>query len=169
MKSKFTWLGIIALGLILIGMPPLYAQEMEPSPEEVAYQKAMQYRMADLEEIAAYRDAVMDEIVGTWSVDANGWEEQFSINIRMADDSKLLALRNAVSFDEVIAIFEGDTLEHLGDTDKDLVYTPVTPCKIVDTRYGGGGFISAGSTRYYQTYGSLSTQSGRQLLYFTAR
>ena len=116
--------------------------------------------MDDLEEIAANRDAVMDEIVGTWSADANEWEEQFSINVRMADDSKLLALRNAVSFDEVIAILDGNTPEHLGDTDRDLVYTPVTPCKIVDTRYGGGGFIFANSTRNYQTYGNLGFQGG---------
>ena len=160
MKTKIYLIGIVVFGLILLGMPPLYAQEMEPSPEEVAYQKAMQYRMADLDEIAANRDAVMDEIVATWSADANGWEEQFSINVSMADDSKLLALRNAESFDEVITILDGNTPEHLGDTDKDLVYTPVTPCKIVDTRAGGGGFIPAGSTRNYQTYGNLGGQGG---------
>lgn len=160
MKPKFTWLSIITLGLILIGMPLLYAEEEEPSQADVAYQEAVQDRMADLEEIAANRDAVMEEIVGTWSADANGWQEQFSINVSMADDSKLLALRNAVSFDEVITILDGNTPELLGDPSADLVYTPVTPCKIVDTRSGGGGFISAGSTRHYQTYGPLGAQGG---------
>jgi hypothetical protein len=53
-----------------------------------------------------------------------------------------------------------DDLEAFGDIYEDLVYTPVNPCKIVDTRYGGGGFISAGSTRYYKVYGSLSLQGG---------
>ena len=143
MKSKFEWFGIMVLGLILIGTPTLYAGEM-----------------ADLEGIAANRDAVMDEIIGTWSADTYGWEDKFSINVRLADDSKLLALKNAVNYDEVIAILDGDMSEHLGDASADLVYTPITPCIIVDTRSGGGGFISAGSTRNYQTYGNLASQGG---------
>lgn len=147
MKSKFIWFSVIMFGLMMIFSAPFYAQEVESSP-------------ADLAEIAANRDAVMDEIVETWSAEAEGWEEQFGINVSMADDNKLLALRNAVDFDEVIAILDSDMLEHLGDTSSDLVYTPVTPCKIVDTRYGGGGFIAAGSTRNYQTYGSLGFQGG---------
>jgi len=36
--------------------------------------------------------------------------------------------------------------EVLGDVGKDVVYTPVTPCRIVDTRYGAGGTLNAGDT-----------------------
>ena len=67
MKTKFKWIGIIALGLFLLGMPPLYAGDLESSPADVAYEMAVEDRVADLEEIAANRDAVMDEIVATWS------------------------------------------------------------------------------------------------------
>ena len=105
MKTKFKWIGIIALGLFLLGMPPLYAGDLESSPADVAYEMAVEDRTADLEEVAANRGAVMDEIVATWSADANGWEEQLSILVGQADDSKLLALRNAESFDNVGRIF----------------------------------------------------------------
>jgi len=142
-QLKFTWIGIIVLGLALLASPLAYAN--------------------DLAEIAANREVVIDEIVGTWSVDAKGWEEQFGINVSQADDSKLLALRNAESFDEVVAILSSENLGipmALGDPDKDMVYTPVTPCRIVDTRVGGGGFISAFRTRGYNVYGNLAAQGG---------
>ena len=50
--------------------------------------------------------------------------------------------------------------EQLGSTTEDLVYTPVNPCVIVDTRYGGEGFISAWETRNYKVYGNLGSQGG---------
>lgn len=41
----------------------------------------------------------------------------------------------------------------LGDSQADLVYTPVTPCRIIDTRVAGGQ-ITAGSTRDFRVTGS---------------
>lgn len=40
------------------------------------------------------------------------------------------------------------------DLDKDLVYTPVTPCRIVDTRATGAGAIGAGGTRSFAAIAS---------------
>lgn len=37
----------------------------------------------------------------------------------------------------------------LGDLNADLVYTPITPCRIADTRVTGGGPITAGGTRSF--------------------
>jgi hypothetical protein len=55
MKSKFIWFSIMVFGATLLGMPPLYAGDVEESlsPADVAYEEAVRYRMADLEEIAA--------------------------------------------------------------------------------------------------------------------
>jgi hypothetical protein len=48
----------------------------------------------------------------------------------------------------------------LGSTQADLVYTPVTPCRIIDTRLNGGP-IAAGSTRSFDVAGTnLSSQGG---------
>jgi hypothetical protein len=41
----------------------------------------------------------------------------------------------------------------LGSTQADLVYTPVTPCRIIDTRLGGGA-IAAGTTRNFVVSGT---------------
>ena len=44
-----------------------------------------------------------------------------------------------------------------------LVYSPVTPCRIVDTRIGGGGVLSPGQRREYFVYGppgDIATQGG---------
>jgi len=40
-----------------------------------------------------------------------------------------------------------------------LGYTAVDPCRIVDTRYGIGGSMSAGETRDFKTYGDISSQT----------
>src|SRR5262249_57033096 len=51
----------------------------------------------------------------------------------------------------------------LGDSTDDLVYTPVTPCRILDTRNFGGAFAGGGETRSYHAYltsGTFATQGG---------
>ena len=53
-------------------------------------------------------------------------------------------------------------LSILGDTQADLVYTPVTPCRIIDTRLAVG-IIAAGATRNYfvtDVAGSFALQGG---------
>ena len=51
----------------------------------------------------------------------------------------------------------------LGDVRADLVYTPVTPCRIVDTRLGAGGILNLGDTRNWLASnpgGTFATQGG---------
>ena len=48
----------------------------------------------------------------------------------------------------------------VGDSTVDYTYTPVTPCRIVDTRRGGGGVFSPGQSREYFVYGSVGAQGG---------
>src|SRR5262249_19205551 len=51
----------------------------------------------------------------------------------------------------------------LGDAGVDLVYTPVVPCRIVDTRSVGGAFAAGGPTRNYRAYltsGTFTVQGG---------
>jgi hypothetical protein len=47
----------------------------------------------------------------------------------------------------------------LGDSGADLVYTPVTPCRIIDTRFAGGP-IAAGFTRAFKVTGNTTSQGG---------
>jgi hypothetical protein len=46
-----------------------------------------------------------------------------------------------------------------GDLDKDLVYTPLQPCRIVDTRNTAAGAIAAGTTRSFVAVNSSSFAS----------
>ncbi|HXK11355.1 MAG TPA: hypothetical protein VMT70_17050, partial [Vicinamibacteria bacterium] len=48
---------------------------------------------------------------------------------------------------------------NLGDTALDLVYTPVTPCRIIDTRLAGGP-IPANTTRDFKVTGDTTSQGG---------
>jgi outer membrane lipoprotein-sorting protein len=49
---------------------------------------------------------------------------------------------------------------NLGDSQADLVYTPVAPCRIIDTRLAGGP-ITGGTTRSFRVTGTnLSAQGG---------
>jgi hypothetical protein len=48
----------------------------------------------------------------------------------------------------------------LGDTTDDLVYTPITPCRIVDTRAAVAGVIAAGTTRTFDVDGASFTSQG---------
>jgi hypothetical protein len=49
---------------------------------------------------------------------------------------------------------------NLGDSQADLVYTPVVPCRIIDTRFAGGK-IPAGGTRSFRVTGvNFSSQGG---------
>ncbi|HJX28508.1 MAG TPA: hypothetical protein VJ885_11380 [Thermoanaerobaculia bacterium] len=45
------------------------------------------------------------------------------------------------------------TANAVGDADSDLLYVPVAPCRIIDTRLGGGK-IAAGSTRAFRVAGT---------------
>jgi hypothetical protein len=51
--------------------------------------------------------------------------------------------------------------QNLGDSFADLVYTPLSPCRIIDTRLGGG-ILAGGSTRSFFVKGTngFETQGG---------
>jgi hypothetical protein len=51
------------------------------------------------------------------------------------------------------------TPSKLGDLPRDLVYTPIAPCRIVDTRSTPAGPISAGATRSFVAFNSSSFSS----------
>ncbi len=44
--------------------------------------------------------------------------------------------------------------------EKDLLYTPVTPCRVVDTRKTSAGIIDANTQRNFSVYGSVGGQGG---------
>jgi len=62
-------------------------------------------------------------------------------------DGLLAVMKSAESASSVVLAKPAG--KALGDVGADVVYTPVTPCRIVDTRSGAGGTLNAGDTRHW--------------------
>ena len=64
-------------------------------------------------------------------------------------------------YQEILQQSLSDKAGDLGDIAGDLVYTPVTPCRIVDTRLAAAGVIIGNTTRTFDMDGTnFSTQGG---------
>jgi hypothetical protein len=48
----------------------------------------------------------------------------------------------------------------IGSLSSDLVFTPITPCRIVDTRFAPAGQVMAGSTRIFKAWAANYTTQG---------
>ena len=97
--------------------------------------------------IAADRYSTITAIVAIWEAQlgvSEGWEREFTAALNGASDAQLADIQNATSYDAVRAILQGRNApvqlegvtgtEALGSLTSDLVFTPVVPCRIFDTR-----------------------------------
>lgn len=93
--------------------------------------------------------------------------EQLAGMLKNATITQLQAAREAQDANILNVILGGtnsdpNLAQRVGDTDKDYSFTPITPCRIIDTRISGGIFL-ANDTREFNIYGSggvLETQGG---------
>ncbi len=126
------------------------------------------------------RATVVERIVGEWSArlatsNAGITPAQLRQILSGLRSDHLLAASLAGSVEGLRDVVSGalvrrdakisPTLKHtksLGDTTDDLVYTPVVPCRIVDTRAGGGGVFLPGNQRDWLAYspGGFAAQGG---------
>src|SRR5512140_1672512 len=124
------------------------------------------------------RATIVDRIVSEWGsafAEANNGlsvEQLRHVLAGMRSDYLLAAsiagsldgLRNVVT-SSLIGASPGKNAvaKALGDTADDLVYTPVTPCRILDPRSGGGGTVTAGAQRNWlasNPAGTFAAQGG---------
>lgn len=120
------------------------------------------------------RGELAQDIVDRWSpyVERSygamgaGWDERIQGTLEAADISNLELAASATSFEQMNAALLGTgggagTVAansapdvqpmSLGSPGSDLVYTPLNPCRIVDTRVVGGP-ITANGTRSFKSY-----------------
>jgi hypothetical protein len=119
-------------------------------------------RARELAAISADRDRVVREIVDQWrsslrpanpSLNDDGGLAELHGSLSVAPPEALLAAREAQSYEAVlaaigarrqpvvVALEPGQVIPNtLGSTSADLVFTPITPCRIVDTRLATGGW-----------------------------
>ena len=186
MKSSFshampTQVAILVL-LATIAIPNALCQQArslldaQEAAQRAQYQEKLQQILADK---AGYAAA----IVRRWenSARASGrWDENASSDLQAAlmklQPDNLLAASEASSYESMMAVLAtgrpGRTIlsdpklqtplpEALGDSTGDTVFTPITPCRIVDTRFGAAGAIAANTTRPFDMDGTnFSTQGG---------
>ena len=124
---------VSALGLVLVAATPLMPQD----PQEGADKLALAESVIAREEAAS--------------------ERAFDPTFR-AKAKELLATRPLA--DLVSQTGDGGLgLSSLGDSQADLVYTPVTPCRIIDTRLAGGT-LAPGLPRSFKVTGDTTFQGG---------
>jgi hypothetical protein len=126
---------------------------------------------------ASDRYSTISGIVAVWEANLGGgdaWVEEFTEALNAASDAQLSGIENAGSYDDVRAILLGGAVsslegvtgtEALGDLDQDLVYSPVFPCRIFDTRNIGGVGLGTppinNQPNDYHVYGDAATMTAQ--------
>ncbi|MFY2764480.1 hypothetical protein [Arenimonas sp. MALMAid1274] len=106
----------------------------------------------------------------TYGKNSDGWSERMRSTLRSADLANLELAASADSFRAMNAALlggakafadSGDAPSSLGQPGEDLVYTPVAPCRLVDTRIIGGPIV-ANTTRSFVAHsaGGFASQGG---------
>lgn len=158
----------LTLALAMGASMTIYAQNPHISPNaqlSVQHQEALQQVIEDK---ASYASS----IVSRWEETARTsgkWDASYTSDLYIAlmklTPDNLLAAGEATSFEGMMtALATGHSAaispNSLGDIADDMVYTPVTPCRIVDTR-NAGGIIAANTSRAFDVDGSsFGTQGG---------
>jgi hypothetical protein len=114
-----------------------------------------------------------------------GWAEDFRGALAAAAADRLAEVSEAQTYDEVRVLLAGKgvqarigvvsfsqtltpqglpsklvTPQALGDTSTDLVFYPVEPCRIMDTRLSAAGYIAANGTRTFYVNTNIASQGG---------
>lgn len=104
------------------------------------------------------REGLVRQIVARWSghvdrhygIGAEAWATEMAPAFADASLQELRAAAAADDFEDmntlVLGMVPRDATHALGDETADLVYIPVTPCRLFDTRVAGGA-IAAGTVR----------------------
>ncbi|MGN6153028.1 MAG: hypothetical protein ACTHOH_13630 [Lysobacteraceae bacterium] len=109
------------------------------------------------------RGELASDIVKTWSAEAGArhkvspqaWSAQMTTTLRQVDMANLERAAGAPTLDGMQAALLGASTARragaptkLGAPGADLVYTPLAPCRIVDTRLAGGPIATSGSRSF---------------------
>ncbi len=183
MRTKWTqglgkWPGMVVFGIVwcvthFMVTCPVAAQDGHATQN----QQPTKEHVARLAAIHADRQNVIQTLAQTWATTTSETVEVLVEKLGSLRTDQLLAIQDASTLDQIKRIMlghrpgDGDVVADLksqaveplalGDDDEDLVFTPVTPCRIVDTRFAPGGAIPANSTRNFRVYGDASVMANQ--------
>lgn len=117
-------------------------------------QRAQAAYQADLQRQAIARDkpAFVAALISRWSAEIGNGEKgrpELETAFLAANPEKLLKMSQAETWDAVVAIALGFDPTNFGGQTNDLVFTPLTPCRVFDSRSGTGvwaGPYASGTT-----------------------
>ncbi len=174
-SKKRYWFCAIVLGVMSLGVHPVAAQSTEENATDAAASAARPRQLERLNRISADFDNVVKTLAQKWTDPSGENESALARTFGTLSPSQLLAIQDAVNLDDVRLIATGQEPDDadlltaleaspvepltLGSLDRDFVYTPVTPCRTVDTRIAGG-FIGAGLARTFVVHGAVVGQGG---------
>ncbi len=144
-RRRCVWLCSVIVGVACLAIQPVAQAQQQP--------------LERLAAIDADRDNVIYRLASQWSGQADESTDVLVATFSGLTSEQLLAIQDADNMDQIKLIVSGqepgDTTYltaltnpspeplTLGDLDKDFVYTPVSPCRIVDTRLTAAGPIPA--------------------------
>lgn len=114
----------------------------------------------------ALREQTEANILSIFGPQIEGGGDQLGSTLKRATPGQITAIMGAPDVATVDSILRGDTSNdftlgaRVGDSDKDYSFTPVTPCRVLDTRSVGGQFIQ-NETREYYIHGDASRISAQ--------
>jgi hypothetical protein len=137
-----------------------------PDKDGVEYTEKLRRVTEDKATVAA-------EIVSRWENDARAsgrWDVNYAQDLfgslMKLQPSNMVAASQATSYQGLMSVLmtgretKAVTAKSLGEFGVDTVYTPITPCRIVDTRSATAGFLAVNVIRTFDVDGSNFTAQG---------
>jgi hypothetical protein len=144
-RSISTSVTFLGLALALAIAPVVRAQESPRLDERAALRAAAKARIA--EELSRRSMREIDPAI----IQADAARVAKSLR-----EDRLRAVAEGEGTEQALAEYaqiRQATASALGDATSDLVFVPLSPCRILDTRNSGGGRLAAGETRSFQVAG----------------
>lgn len=182
MMNSMTWYRIVRLGAAIFAAAMLAASLTAQGAPLRAY--ATEWNRDTGTVTSARKEQLIETILARWQpaavrfgADPKSWPDAFGLALSMLPASTLRDLAAASPANGFAGIAstvsqtlrgvaekQGVVFKALGQTTSDLVFVPINPCRIVDTRFGGGGFITTGSPRNFvyanPASGTFASQGG---------
>jgi len=168
-----TWAAFVLV--MATGSPDVFAQPAtEARDGKEAVKRARRQEM--VHQVQSDKAGYAAAIVARWedsAREAGRWDKSYSADLLQSlmrlSPENLLAAGSASSYEAMMTVLATGRAEPtiqepvphaLGDNFRDLVYTPVTPCRIVDTRIADAGALAGGVTRLFDVDSSSLTAQG---------
>jgi hypothetical protein len=159
---KHRWMLFVAVGAAALVSPSLFAQVIGGGRDASLTQQAE----ARAQE-GARKDELANAILAARQTaagrDLGARRDSMKQSLLSMSVEGLEAFLNAGGLGDIESAVRGTVgPSALGDTAKDLVFTPVPPCRVVDTRFAAAGILAASSTRSFlvRSAGGFATQGG---------